>query len=144
MSIPDGFEPHFRQSPLTAPWEPLYSRRQVDRVTIGLEVRQPHCNSRGLLHGGLISALADNGMGLSCVAAAQAAGQRDVVSMITIGLQVDFLGQARMGQWLQFDVVRVGRTLSLAACFVRADGDVVAKANGTFRSLDKAIGGARG
>ena len=25
--IPDGFEPHFRKSPLTDPWEPLYRRK---------------------------------------------------------------------------------------------------------------------
>ena len=23
----EGFEPHFRKSPLTDPWEPLYSQR---------------------------------------------------------------------------------------------------------------------
>jgi hypothetical protein len=27
--IPEGFEPHYRQSPLTDPWEPLYSKRTV-------------------------------------------------------------------------------------------------------------------
>ena len=25
--IPAGFEPHFRKSPLTDPWEPLYSKK---------------------------------------------------------------------------------------------------------------------
>ena len=25
--IPAGFEPHFRKSPFTDPWEPLYSRK---------------------------------------------------------------------------------------------------------------------
>ena len=61
--VPDGFERHFRRSGLTDPWEPLYSRKLDDRVQIGLTLAAPHCNSRGLVHGGLIAALADNAMG---------------------------------------------------------------------------------
>ena len=63
--IPDGFVRHARTSPLTAPWEPIWARRESDRLKLGLEVREPHTNSRGLLHGGLIASLADNAMGLS-------------------------------------------------------------------------------
>ena len=43
---PEGFEPHFRKSGLTDPWEPLYSVRDEARVRIGLFLREPHCNSR--------------------------------------------------------------------------------------------------
>src|SRR5580692_12932409 len=64
--IPEGFDPHFRKSPLTDPWEPLYSRKTTDAVIIGLRLAKPHTNSRGLIHGGLIATLADNAMGLSC------------------------------------------------------------------------------
>ena len=67
IAPPEGFEPHFRKSPLTEPWEPIYSQRLDDRVIIGLYAREPHTNSRGMVHGGLIAALADNAMGLSCV-----------------------------------------------------------------------------
>ena len=67
--IPDGFEPHFRKSPLTDPWEPLYSKRTDKAVIIGLRLAKPHTNGRGLIHGGLIAALADNAMGYSCAQA---------------------------------------------------------------------------
>ncbi len=60
---PAGFAPHFRKSPVTDPWEPLYSRVLDDRVVIGFHVAGAHTNSRGMLHGGLIAALADNAMG---------------------------------------------------------------------------------
>ncbi|HKO72820.1 MAG TPA: thioesterase, partial [Bradyrhizobium sp.] len=33
--VPEGFERHFRQSPLTDPWEPLYSKRTEKAVIIG-------------------------------------------------------------------------------------------------------------
>src|SRR6185312_12608222 len=33
---PAGFEPHDRKSPLTEPWEPLYSRKTGGTVILGL------------------------------------------------------------------------------------------------------------
>ena len=66
IPIPPGFERHFRQSPVTDPWEPIYSRKTSDVVVLGLVAEAAHTNSRGFVHGGLISALADNAMGLSC------------------------------------------------------------------------------
>jgi len=42
---PEGFEPHFRKSPLTDPWEPIYSRRTADAVIIGLWLATPHTNA---------------------------------------------------------------------------------------------------
>jgi acyl-coenzyme A thioesterase PaaI-like protein len=64
-TAPEGFAPHFRKSPVTEPWEPLYSKTSADGVEIGLTIAPEHCNSRGFLHGGVIAALADNAMGLS-------------------------------------------------------------------------------
>ena len=87
--IPEGFEPHSRKSPLTEPWEPLYAKRTDKAVIIGLRLAKPHTNGRGLIHGGLIAALADNAMGYSC--AHQMGG---VSSLVTIGLAVDFVGTA--------------------------------------------------
>jgi uncharacterized protein (TIGR00369 family) len=96
--IPEGFEPHFRKSPLTDPWEPLYSKRTDKAVIIALWLATPHTNARGLIHGGLIAALTDNAMGLSC--AQQMGG---TTSLVTIGLAVDFVGSATIGQWLTIE-----------------------------------------
>jgi uncharacterized protein (TIGR00369 family) len=127
---PAGFLPHDRKSPLTDPWEPLYSRKTDRAVVLGLRAGAQHCNSRGFVHGGLIGALADNAMGLSC---ARVAG--DLTRLVTVSLSVDFLGSAFQGQWLEFDTVFVkpGRTLSFAQAFVTADGQLCARANAVFR-----------
>ncbi len=132
--IPDGFERHFRQSPLTDPWEPLYSKRTDKAVIIGLRLATPHTNARGLIHGGLIAALADNAMGYSC---AHVLG--NVSSLVTIGLAVDFIGTAQIGQWLAVepDVIRTGSTICFAQSLVKADDVVIARANGTFRVVPK-------
>jgi uncharacterized protein (TIGR00369 family) len=128
--IPDGFEPHFRKSPFTDPWEPLYSRKTERAVIMGLRLAKPHTNARGLIHGGLIAALADNAMGYSC---AQATAWRS--SFVTISLAVDFAGSAEIGQWLavESEVIRTGSTICFAQCLVKADDAVIARANATFR-----------
>ncbi|HEX4301410.1 MAG TPA: PaaI family thioesterase [Rhizomicrobium sp.] len=131
---PDGFAPHFRKSPLTEPWEPLYSRKVEGTIRLGTWLRPAHTNGRGFAHGGLLTALADNAMGLSCVE--QAGG---ATSFVTVNLAVDFLGTAKPGQWLEVrtDFVRPGKTLSFAQCFVTADGEKVARANATFRAVPR-------
>src|SRR5947209_10254269 len=111
--IPDGFARHFRQSPLTDPWEPLYSKKTDKAVIIGLRLAKPHTNARGLIHGGLIAALADAAMGYSC---AQATGW--TTSFVTISLSVDYVGAAEIGQWLAVagDVIKTGSTICFAQC----------------------------
>jgi acyl-coenzyme A thioesterase PaaI-like protein len=63
--IPSGFTPHTRKSPVTDPWQPLYARTDHGVYELGFILDTCHCNGRGLLHGGVIAALADNAMGLS-------------------------------------------------------------------------------
>lgn len=130
LAIPSGFDRHYRQSPLTDPWEPLYSRKTEGAVVLGLEVTKAHTNSRGFVHGGLISALADNAMGLSC-------GHRlgDGARLVTVNLTLDFLASAQIGQWLEFDTIFVkpGGSLCFAQAFVTADGDPCARANAVFK-----------
>ena len=132
--IPEGFEPHFRKSPLTDPWEPLYSKRTDKAVIIGLRLAKPHTNGRGLIHGGLIATLADNAMGYSC---AQAMGW--TMSLVTISLAVDFIGTAQVGQWcaVETEVIKTGSTICFAQSLVKADDAVIARANGTFRVVPK-------
>jgi uncharacterized protein (TIGR00369 family) len=131
-SPPEGFAPHFRKSPVTEPWEPLFSRKLDGAVQIGLHLRAAHCNSRGLLHGGVIAALADNAMGLSC-----ALSLPSVEGLVTVSLTVDYVGSAKIGQWLQIEprVLKTGKSMGFADALVTADGAVIARASATFRIL---------
>ena len=102
--IPEGFAPDVQKSPITDPWEPLYSKRTEKAVVLGLRVAKPHTNQQGLVHGGLIATLADSAMAYSC---------RQVMGswaswMATISLTVDFVGPAQIGQWLtvESDVIK--------------------------------------
>jgi len=132
--IPTGFEPHFRKAPLTDPWEPLYSKKTDKAVIIGLRLAKPHTNARGLIHGGLITALADNAMGYSC-----ALVTNWTTSFVTISLSIDFVGAAEIGQWLavESDVIKTGGTICFAQSLIKADDAVIARASGTFRVVPK-------
>ena len=143
--VPPGWAAHTRRSPLTSPWEPLFTRLlpaeggRAPAVALALRVAEPHCNSRGFAHGGLVSALADNAMGLSAVAAARAAaaaqGRAAPGGAVTVSLVLDFMASASIGQWLEFRpvVLRHGRTLAFTECHVLADGQLAARASATFR-----------
>lgn len=136
FSPPEGFTSHTRKSPLTDPWEPLYARVLEDRFQLGLDVREAHTNSRGMPHGGLIAALVDNAMGLSCVQALTREGLT-LNGLVTTSLSLDYLGMAKLGQWLVFDTyfVKTGRTLCYAEAGVAADGAPIARARASFRVL---------
>jgi len=127
---PDGFTRRDRRSPLTDPWEPLFERSGDQSVSVGVWLREAHCNARGFVHGGLIAALADNVMGHSCAAAL---GGR--TGLVTVNLAIDYLGTARPGAWLQVDgaVGKTGRTLCFASCDVSADGALCARGTATFK-----------
>ena len=130
--IPSGFARHSRSSPLTEPWEPIYSKTTSEAVIIGLRLARPHTNSRGIIHGGLIATLADNAMGLSC-----AVKMKEPQRLVTISLSVDFLGSANIGQWLCVDTsfVKLGGSICFAQCLVTADDVPCARANATFKIL---------
>ena len=132
--IPEGFELHLRESPLTEPWKPLYAKTTDKAVIIGLRLARPHTNGRGLIHGGLIAALADNAMGYSC---AQVTNW--TTSFVTVSLSIDFVGSAEIGQWcwIESDVIKTGKTICFAQSLIKADGVVIARANATFRVVPK-------
>jgi uncharacterized protein (TIGR00369 family) len=138
--IPEGFAPHFRRSGVTDPWEPIYSRRTERAVLLGLRARPPHLNSRGLVHGAVLTTLADNAMGLSI---AQVRG--DAGRLITVNLSVDFLSSAKAGQWIEVDTtfVKTGSRLNFAQCFITADGTPCARGNATFTTLTRDAAPAR-
>jgi uncharacterized protein (TIGR00369 family) len=130
--VPEGFERHTRRSGLTDPWEPIYARSSESEIRLGFRGAAPHANSRGFIHGGLISALADNAMGLSC-------GQHlaDISALVTVSLNIDFVGSAKIGQWIEIrpEVIKTGKSLCFARALVMADESICARASGVFMNV---------
>ena len=134
IDIPAGFERQSRRSPLTDPWEPIYSKQTPDAIVLGLRLAAPHTNARGFVHGGLIAALTDKAMGHSC-----GYKMRGTHSLVTVSMSIDFISSAQIGQWLtvETDVIKTGSTICFAQSLVKADDAVIARANATFRVVPK-------
>ena len=54
-------------------------------------------------------------------------------------MSIDFIGCAKIGQWLRGRerVIKTGGTICFAQCLVTADGELIARANATFRVVPK-------
>jgi acyl-coenzyme A thioesterase PaaI-like protein len=130
-AIPAGFQAHFRKSPATDPWEPLYTRRSDRAIDLFVEVRAAHCNARGILHGGVLAALFDNVMGLSL----HAVLGKNQTNIVTINLGLDYIGSAKIGDSLLIlpRVLRAGGSIGFCDAFASCDDRPIARANATFR-----------
>ncbi len=135
--IPEGFERHYKRSAFTDPWEPLYSKTEVDQVRIGTVITEAHCNSRGLVHGAFLAALLDNALGLSVGVVLKSQGRDEVEGLVTVNLSIDYVGRAGVGEWIATDieVVKAGRTLSVATGVLATAVRPVARANATFQAI---------
>ena len=62
-----------------------------------------------------------------------------ITRLITASLGVDFIASARIGQWVAFEpeIIKLGSNLCFVQCFVTADGERIARANGTFSVVRK-------
>jgi uncharacterized protein (TIGR00369 family) len=127
--VPAGFVPLPGGLGFSDNLQPIYRRREGDRVALGLVVARQHGNSMGICHGGVLMTLAD-------IAAATgvniARGIR--AGTPTLNLSVDFINAARMGQWIQADVdlVTVKRRFGFCSGTITNNKEVVARFNGTF------------
>jgi acyl-coenzyme A thioesterase PaaI-like protein len=133
----EGFVRHTRRSGLTEPWEPIYYKKWPGTgVSLAIRAARAHANSRGFVHGGLMSVLADNAMGLAC-GEALAATRADIAGLLTVNLALDFAGSAKMGQWLEIrsEIIKAGGSLCFASALVFADDTVCARASAVFKVL---------
>jgi uncharacterized protein (TIGR00369 family) len=84
-----------------------------------------------MLHGGVISALADNALGISCVL------QAENMSALTINLSTDFLSTGIQGEWLEVraEPSKVGRTIAFAGAEILSNDTLIARASGIFKMI---------
>ncbi len=133
MTTPGSFEPYGRTSRYLDLIGPLLQHRD-DPSTVALLTDERHTNSRGIVHGGLLVAIADTIMGH----AAERVGQGRRV--VTASLTTDFVGAAPGGRWVQgtTSVLRAGRRMAFASCAFHCDDRLIVVASGVFNVVDDA------
>jgi acyl-coenzyme A thioesterase 13 len=117
--VPEGFAPIFRTSPFLDMLGPIFYRPVESGFVIGLRVDEKHGNARGAAHGGFLLTLADVALGYTAAASAD-----PPLELTTVSMSADFVGHARIGDWVeaQVDIQRIGQRLVFAKCLPRGPG----------------------
>lgn len=137
MSIPSDF----RRLPMPAnPFidanGPLYGRMRDGQFTLGLLVETRHCNPGNMLHGGMVSTLAD--MTLLFVCMMQGNVNR---FLVTVNMTTDFLAAAKPGDWVEGtgSVLRASKNFVFAQGLLSVQGQPIARINGIFKPTGEPI-----
>ena len=128
-TVPAGFVPLFRSSPLLDTLGPFYGKGTGAELVVGLRVAEKHTNSRGSLHGGVVATMSDVALGYVMAFASDPPRR-----LVTASLTVDYTGSAKIGDWVEahVDRTKAGRTLAFANAYLTVDGAQVARASAVF------------
>ncbi len=111
-------------NPLTAWLDGTLKKASAGSITAEFEVRVDQCNHAGVLHGGIISTMLDEIMGMTLITL-----EIDYL-YVTINLHVDFLFGAKEGEKIivTSEVFRVGKKIAnVEAKMYNAEGKIIAK-----------------
>lgn len=127
--LPSGFEPLFRTSPYIDLLGPIYNKNVSGEIILGLRVAEKHCNARGLVHGGLLSSVADITLGYNA-----AYHKDEPLALVTASLSIDFVSAAKIGEWIETrtTVQKVGRSMAFANCYFLVGEKHIARASCVF------------
>ncbi len=125
---PDGFELMTVRSDYPNFLGRFYLRGLGDKQIIAIRAQQHHCNSDGVVHGGFLLSLADFALSFR--------GPGDIPSRITLGLNAEFAGGAKCGDWLEahVDVQKAGKSMVFANCFIQVGDNRIVRAGGVFKT----------
>ena len=129
MDIPENFKPLFRTSPVLELIGPLYCKGEGADLVLGLRAESKHCNARGSVHGGMLATFADVALGYAVASASTPPS-----NAVTVNLNLDFAGSAKVGDWLEsrVDIQKQGSRLSFANCYIVAGGQRIVRASAVF------------
>ena len=129
-AIPEGWQPFDMPETFIDYVGPFYRKREAVGMRLGLRIEQRHCNRLPFAHGGMLSAVCDVLISLAALRAA-----KPTSGGVTASMNVDFLGTAKKGAWLEGYATprRVGRQLVFVDCVLSADGKEVVRATGIWK-----------
>jgi len=132
-NIPEGFTPIFRSSPYLDLIGPLYNLKSKEGLIVALRAEEKHCNARGTVHGGVFSTMADVALGYNAAFSGESP-----VPMVTASLTIDYVGSAKLGDWItvEVDVQKVGKTMAFANCYFMVDSKRIARASAVFNVIN--------
>lgn len=130
---PDGFRPSAR-GPYSTHNGPFFHRASEEGLEHAFFVLPRHCNSIGIVHGGMLSTFLDGVL-------AGAVGRVVGSTCVTVHLSIDFLSMARAGDWVfgEARVTRQTRDLVFVEGVIRVGAREVLRGSGIFKPMKKKI-----
>ncbi|MEN9588396.1 MAG: hypothetical protein RLZZ481_182, partial [Pseudomonadota bacterium] len=116
--------------PFTTMIGPIYSKPDGAHLfRLGFRVAQEHLNIERVVHGGMLSTVADQAIGVNV---AHANNQTNDV--LTMHLSVDFISPAVLGDWVEASVSlsKVSGRVRFGNCELRVGDRLVLKASAIF------------
>lgn len=109
----------------------LRLRNVQGRLVGGFRVARSHLNPGGTCHGGLIATVCDMLMPMSAIYELGLS----TPMLATISLSVSYVAPSLLGNWIETtpEILKVTRSMVFAQSIVRADGVLVARADGVFK-----------
>jgi uncharacterized protein (TIGR00369 family) len=111
-------------NPISAWLDGTLKKAELGSISVEFQVREDQCNHAGVLHGGVISTMLDELMGMTLITV-----EIDHL-YVTVNLHVDFLFGAKAGEIVTVtsEVYRVGKKIAnVEAKMYNADGKILAK-----------------
>jgi acyl-coenzyme A thioesterase 13 len=115
---------------------PLWTRPAPEAAGFSLAFRATpaHANRYGVVHGGMLATLADTAIGANL--ARTGAG---VDTTLTLNLSLDYLGAARLGDWVEAHVrmTKQHGQVRFGQCEVQVAGQLLVRASAVFTVRNK-------
>lgn len=129
---PDGFTLSVSRGPFTMHNGPYFHKVTEEGFAHGFRATRRHCNSHGIVHGGMLMAFGD---GVLATAVHREAKRRAV----TIRMTSDFVHMVRVGQWVEGTawVTRAARSVCFVEGEIKTENQVVLRASGVFKLFRK-------
>lgn len=130
-NVPEDFRPATIGGEFVTANGPFYGRWTGEKVQLGFRVEPRHTNPVSMCHGGMLATFVD--MLIPAAANYQIDGERRFLP--TVGLQLDFMGSASLGQWVQGEaqILKTTRNLVFGQGLVSADGEAVLRFSGIYK-----------
>ena len=130
--VPPGFRRFRAGSGFIAVNGPLYFLHEGAKFRLGFRVEARHCNPMGICHGGMLATFADMLLPMGTVMQVKELHDR---FLPTVSLQVDYIGPARLGDWVdgEMQVLRTTRAMVFAQGLVKSGGAIALRCSGVFK-----------
>jgi acyl-coenzyme A thioesterase 13 len=130
--IPEGYRPSGFKGTYLAHVGPYYVKPTENGINVGLRITDTHINYVDIAHGGVLATLADVALSLQAHRA-----EDPPLNATTISLNTNFLGPAKLGDWLEAEsqIDRMGKRVCYASGRIRSGDKVIMTMTGVFNIM---------